>query len=97
MPVALPGALIAATDYQYQTRSYANALNADIYEVPAQGFWNASTSYASGDGHWTTTLSVQNLLDRAYPQSVAYSAASRTAYYSVNDPRTVLLSVRYDL
>ncbi|MCW2292490.1 iron complex outermembrane receptor protein [Pseudomonas sp. BIGb0408] len=97
VPVALPGALIAATDYQYQTRSYANALNADIYEVPAQGFWNASTSYASGDGHWTTTLSVQNLLDRAYPQSVAYSAASRTAYYSVNDPRTVLLSVRYDL
>ncbi|KIP89085.1 MULTISPECIES: TonB-dependent receptor [Pseudomonas] len=97
VPVALPGALIAATDYQYQTRSYANALNADIYEVPAQGFWNASTSYASGDGHWTTTLSVKNLLDRAYPQSVAYSAASRTAYYSVNDPRTVLLSVRYDL
>ncbi len=97
VPVALPGALIAATDYQYQTRSYANALNADIYEVPAQGFWNASTSYASGDGHWTTTLSVKNLLDRAYPQSVANSAASRTAYYSVNDPRTVLLSVRYDL
>lgn len=28
---------------------------------------------------------------------IAYSAASRTAYYSVNDPRTVLLSVRYEL
>ncbi|MFP3368349.1 TonB-dependent receptor [Pseudomonas sp. SIMBA_068] len=97
VPLTLPGELVANTDYQYQTRSYANPLNADIYEVPAQGFWNASTSYASADGHWTTTLSVKNLLDRAYPQSIAYSAASRTAYYSVNDPRTVLLSVRYEL
>ncbi|TBV04181.1 TonB-dependent receptor [Stutzerimonas kirkiae] len=97
IPLDLPGALVAATDYQYQTRSWANALNADIYEVPAQGFWNASTSYASGDGHWTTTLAVKNLLDRAYPQTVAYSAASNTSHYAFNDPRTVLLSVRYDL
>ena len=97
VPVALPGALVASTDWQFQTRSYANALNADIYEVPQQSFWNASTSYSSGDGHWTTTLAVKNLLDRAYPQNVAYSAASSTAYYAINDPRTVLLTVRYDL
>lgn len=97
VPVSLPGALIASTDYQYQTRSYANALNADIYEVPAQGFWNANTSYTTGDGHWTTTLSVKNILDRAYPQGVSYSAASNTSHYVINDPRTVLLSVRYDL
>lgn len=97
LPVKLPGALIVSTDYQYQTRSYANALNADIYEIPAQGFWNASSSYASADGHWTTTLSVQNLLNRAYPQTISYSAASGTNNYSLNQPRTVVLSLRYDI
>ncbi|MFD2644347.1 TonB-dependent receptor [Pseudomonas japonica] len=97
VPVDLPGALVAGTDWQFQTRSYANAVNGEIYEVPQQSFWNANTSYSSGDGHWTTTLAVKNLLNRAYPQSIAYSAASSTAYYSVNDPRTITLSVRYDL
>jgi iron complex outermembrane receptor protein len=97
VPVRLPGALIASTDYQYQTRSYANALNADIYEIPAQGFWNASSSYASADGHWTSTLAVHNLLNRAYPQTISYSAASGTNNYSLNPPRTVLLTVRYDI
>lgn len=97
VPVNLPGALVAGTDWQFQTKSYANAVNGDIYEVPQQSFWNANTSYSSGDGHWTTTLGVKNILNRAYPQSIAYSAASSTAYYSVNDPRTVTLSVRYDL
>ncbi|MGN7738685.1 hypothetical protein ACTJKT_01640 [Pseudomonas sp. 22526] len=37
------------------------------------------------------------LLDRAYPQSVGYVPASGARYYAVNDPRTLLLSVRYDL
>lgn len=97
VPVDVPGALVAGTDWQFQTKSYANAVNGDIYEVPEQSFWNANTSYSSGDGHWTTTLAVKNLLNRAYPQSIAYSAASSTAYYSVNDPRTVVLSVRYEL
>ncbi|WP_260416285.1 hypothetical protein [Pseudomonas cichorii] len=40
---------------------------------------------------------MKNLLNRAYPQSIAYSAASSTAYSAVNDPRTLTLSVRYDL
>ncbi|MBX8493740.1 TonB-dependent receptor [Pseudomonas cichorii] len=97
VPVNVPGALVAGTDWQFQTKSYANAVNGDIYEVPQQSFWNANTSYSSGDGHWTTTLAVKNLLNRAYPQSIAYSAASSTAYYAVNDPRTLTLSVRYDL
>jgi iron complex outermembrane receptor protein len=97
VPVNLPGAWVAGTDWQFQTKSYANAVNGEIYEVPQQSFWNAVTSYSSGDGHWTTTLAVKNLLNRAYPQSITYSAASRSNYYSVNDPRTVTLSLRYDL
>jgi iron complex outermembrane receptor protein len=97
VPVDLPGALLLGTDAQFQTKSYANALNDDVQEVPTQTFWNAHTSYITGDGHWTTTLAVKNLLDRAYPQSVGYIPSSGARYYSVNDPRTLLLSVRYDL
>lgn len=97
IPIGLPGTLQAGTDAQFQTKSYANALNDDIQEIPTQTFWNAHTSYVTGDGHWTTTLSVKNLLDRAYPQSVGYVPSSGARYYSINDPRTVLLSVRYDL
>lgn len=97
VPIDLPGALLLGTDAQFQTKSYANALNDDVQEVPTQTFWNAHTSYITGDGHWTTTLAVKNLLDRAYPQSVGYIPSSGAQYYSVNDPRTFLLSVRYDL
>jgi outer membrane receptor protein involved in Fe transport len=53
--------------------------------------------YISGDGHWTTTLPVKNLLDRAYPQSVGYVPSSGARVYSINNPRTLLLSMRYDL
>ena len=97
LPAGLPGTWLAGTDAQFQTRSYANALNDDIQEIPRQTFWNANTRYISGDGHWTTTLVVKNLLDRAYPQSVGYVPSSGARYYAVNDPRTLLLSVRYDL
>ncbi len=97
VPIGLPGTVLVGTDAQFQTRSYANALNDDVQEIPKQTFWNANTRYISADGHWTTTLAVKNLLDRAYPQSVGYVPSSGAAYYSVNDPRTVLLSVRYDL
>ncbi|BBN55196.1 TonB-dependent receptor [Pseudomonas chlororaphis subsp. aurantiaca] len=97
IPAGLPGTWLAGTDAQFQTRSYANALNDDIQEIPRQTFWNANTRYISGDGHWTTTLAVKNLLDRAYPQSVGYVPSSGARYYAVNDPRTLLLSVRYDL
>ncbi|MGE1155167.1 TonB-dependent receptor [Pseudomonas kitaguniensis] len=96
VPVDLPGALVASTDYQYQASSYANAMNDDIYKIPAQGFWNANTSYTTGDGHWTTTLLVKNILNRAYPQNIAYSASSNISHYVLNDPRTLLVSVRYD-
>ncbi|MDE1164825.1 MAG: TonB-dependent receptor [Pseudomonas sp.] len=95
--VNLPGTWLAGTDAQFQTKSYANALNDDIQEIPQQTFWNANTRYLSADGHWTTTLAVKNLLDRAYPQSVGYIPSSGQQYYSINDPRTVTLSVRYDL
>jgi len=97
IPIDLPGALLVGTDAQFQTKSYANALNDDIQEIPKQTFWNAPTSYITGDGHWTTTPAVKNLLDRAYPQPVGYVPSSGARYYSINDPRTVLLSVRYDL
>jgi len=97
VPVDLPGAVILGTDAQFQTRSYANALNDDIQEIPEQTFWNASARYLSGDGHWTTTLGVKNLLNRAYPQAVGYIPSSGQRYYSINDPRTLSLSVRYDL
>jgi iron complex outermembrane receptor protein len=97
IPVNLPGALVAATDWQFQTKSYATPLNEDITEIPQQSFWNANTSYSSGDGHWTTTLSVKNLLNRSYPQNATYSAQTAQNYYVINDPRTLLLSVRYDL
>src|SRR5476649_626603 len=97
VPVDLPGAVILGTDAQFQTRSYANALNDDIQEIPEQTFWNASARYLSGDGHWTTTLGVKNLLNRAYPQAVGYIPSSGERYYSINDPRTLSLSVRYDL
>jgi iron complex outermembrane receptor protein len=97
IPAGLPGTWLAGTDAQFQTKSYANALNDDVQQIPQQTFWNANTRYLSGDGHWTTTLAVKNLLDRAYPQSVGYVPSSGARFYSINDPRTLLLSVRYDL
>ncbi|MFS2159470.1 TonB-dependent receptor [Pseudomonas sp. Pseusp122] len=97
VPAGIPGTVLVGTDAQFQTKSYANALNDDIQEVPTQTFWNAHTSYITPDGHWTTTLAVKNLLDRAYPQSVGYIPSSGQRYYSINDPRTLLLTVRYDL
>ncbi|WP_256737624.1 TonB-dependent receptor [Pseudomonas sp. dw_358] len=97
VPINFPGTVLLGTDAQFQTRSYGNPLNDDIQQIPKQTFWNANARYISADGHWTTTLGVKNLLDRAYPQSVGYIPSSGQRYYSINDPRTVLLSVRYDL
>lgn len=97
LPVNLPGELSFNTDLQYQARSTTNALNQPIYELPEQFFWNANLRYITADGHWSAGLGVKNILDRAYPQTVIYSASSGARAYGLNDPRTVLLSLSYEL
>ncbi|KAF0812649.1 Pesticin receptor [Andreprevotia sp. IGB-42] len=96
VPVELPGVLRFNADIQYQTSSYANAMNTQPYLIPAQKFINGNISYLSADSRWLTRLSVSNLLNDAYAQSSAYVPSS-TAYYSnYNAPRTWLLSEQYN-
>ncbi|WP_028311458.1 TonB-dependent receptor [Derxia gummosa] len=97
IPASLPGVLRATADFQFQTRSYATAVNAETSLVPTQRFVNAGLSYVSGDSKWTTSLGVKNLLNDAYAQSAAFSPGSGARYQVVNPPRTVLVTVQYAL
>ena len=92
---ALPGQLKTNADIQFQTSSYANPLNTDQFKVPTQKIVNANISYVSADAHWTTTFSVNNLLDQAFIQSASYSPGTTAYYASYNAPRTWLLSEQY--
>ncbi|NNG21991.1 TonB-dependent receptor [Telluria aromaticivorans] len=65
--------------------------------IPSQNYLNASMVYRSPSRKWSLSLRARNLLDKAYPTLRTRIAplGIDSAYY--NPPRTILLSLRYDL
>ncbi len=105
LPVATAGSWVVNGSVSYQDKSFTDATNNPTVLVPAQTYLNGSISFIPGGGPWTVTLAGQNLANKRYvlgpgftPQTTPTtdgSAIYRTTNY--NDPRTVTLSLKYEL
>ena len=65
--------------------------------VPAQTFLNAVATWTAPDPHWQVVFSGRNLLDSDKPVSSTYTPSTSVYYLNFPDPRTWLVTLRYEL
>ena len=95
IPLPIPGYLKLAADVQWATELYTNALARPQDRVPAQSFVNATLGWTSPDDHIVVLLSTRNLLDSQKRVSSTFTPGTGIRHYNFPDPRTVLLTLRY--
>lgn len=95
LPLADGAALTLGLSLSYLRQQYADVANSAALRMPAQNYINLSASYALAR-HWTWSLRVKNLQDRAYLllRGQIPPLGVDAGYY--NAPRTVLFTARYD-
>lgn len=81
---------------QYIHRQFADVANTALLAPPSQTYLNLAALYGTADGHWSFSLRVRNLQDKAYVllRTRIPPLGVDAAYY--NAPRTVLATARYD-
>jgi len=102
-PLAAGNALLVNASVDYQTRSYSDGTANPTAQLPSQTYLNAGLTWQPASGHWSATLGGQNLANKRYALGQGFTptlpldgtAIYRTTNY--NDPRTVTLTLRYDL
>lgn len=95
-PLASGASLSAELSAQYIGRQASEVSNNPLLEIPAQVLVNASATYRAAERHWSFSLRLKNIGDKAYPllrNRIAPLGIDATYY---NPPRTVLASARYD-
>ncbi|BCW89210.1 Vitamin B12 transporter BtuB [Alphaproteobacteria bacterium SO-S41] len=93
------GSLRFGANAVWQTKTFTSALPAagGQNEIPPQAFVNAVIAWTAPDEHWTISLSAKNLFDSEKPVSSTYTPSTGVYYLNFPDPRTVLVSVKYEL
>ena len=81
---------------RHLSRQYSNVQNTPLTSVPRQTYIDLGASWLTPERHWTFSLRVRNLTDRAYVtlRTVIPSAGVDAGYY--NAPRTVIATARHD-
>jgi iron complex outermembrane receptor protein len=96
LPFSLWGGFIRlAPDVQWASSQYGSALNRPQERVPPQAFVNATASWISDDEHLVVSLAGRNLGNSQKPVSTTYTPNTGVYYSNYADPRTVLLTVKY--
>lgn len=91
----------SATDFGPSRPNFDGAATPNVDYLDLDAYWLLRLSGRLGSGPWTARLEVDNLLDeyadlsRSYQQSLS-QYQDPYVYRSVNRPRTVSFSVRYD-
>lgn len=99
VPIDIPGSLRLGVNAQWQTKTYSSATPAagGQNELPAQGFLNAVATWTAPDPRWSVVLSGRNLLDSDKPVSATYTPSTGVYYQNFPDPRTWLVTLKFDL
>ncbi|MET0283116.1 MAG: TonB-dependent receptor [Polyangiales bacterium] len=97
IPLPVPGFVRLTTDVQWASEFYSNALNRPEDLNQAQAFWNGNVSWTSPDEHTVVTLSSRNLLDSQRAVTSTFTPNTGVRYFNFPDPRTFLVSLRYNL
>lgn len=95
VPIHIPGALRLAADAEYQSATYANALNRPQDLVPGQAFVNGTATWTTPDPRWSLQFAVRNIFDSAKPVSATYTPSSAVYYFNFPDPRTFVVTARF--
>ena len=96
IPVPDAGNVVLNASARHLTKTFTAVDNADATTTPRQTFVNAGGSYTTLDGKWTTSLDVNNLLDKTYPLNFVSTPSLNVYSARYNPPRTVRLAVRRD-
>ena len=97
LPVRLPGVWRLETDVQYQDFIYSTALSRPLDKAPSQIFWNGQAIWRAPGERWAVSLSGKNLLNTQKPVATGYTPSTGIDFDLIPDPRTVLVTVRYEL
>lgn len=99
-------ALLFNGSVDYQTKSYTDPSNNPTQQMPKQTYVNGGITFYPAVGHWSASLTSQNLFNKHYaltrgftPAAPVASSGGAAIYRSTSysDPRTILLTLRYDL
>jgi len=83
-------------DYSYQSDSYSNASNDEVFElIPSFGLWNGRVTFNPSSDVWQMSAWVNNISDKEY-----YSNHSKSSLLNVNRviwglPRMYGVDVKY--
>jgi iron complex outermembrane receptor protein len=97
VPLPTPGLVRLGGDVEWSTEVYNSALTRPQDRVPAQTFVNGTLSWTSEDDRFVATLASKNLLNSQRPVSSAYTPSTGIYYHNYPDPRTVLVTLKYQL
>jgi iron complex outermembrane receptor protein len=97
IPLPVPGVVRLAGDVEWSSEAFSTALSRPQDEYPGQSFVNGTLSWTSEDDHLVAILSSRNLLNSQKPVSASYTPSSGILFYNFADPRTVLVTLKYQL
>jgi iron complex outermembrane receptor protein len=97
IPIPVPGYVRLATDVQWASSYYSNALNRPQDESPSQAFWNGTLTWTHPNEHFDVILSARNLLDTQRSVTSMYIPSTGVRYFNFPDPRTFLATLKYHL
>jgi len=97
LPLPVPGLVRLGGDVQWAYGYYNSALARPQDTVPAQAFVNSTLSWTSPDDRFVVILSSRNLLDSQKRVSSSYTPATGVRFVNFPDPRTFLVTLKYQL
>ena len=97
LPFHTGGTWTLGADYFFRTRQFSDLLNTPAAIGVAQEIVNLSASFKPDNSHLSYALTVRNALDRRFDQGgTAGNSVTTINATTFNDPRLVLLRVRYE-
>ncbi|HYQ40889.1 MAG TPA: TonB-dependent receptor [Polyangiaceae bacterium] len=97
LPLPVPGLTRLGGDVQWAYGYYNSALARPQDTVPAQAFVNGTLAWTSDNDHFVVVLSAKNVLDSQKRVSSSYTPATGVRFVNFPDPRTVLVTLKYQL
>lgn len=97
LPLPVPGLFRLAGDVQWASTFYTSALARVQDRVPDQAFVNGTFSWTSPNDKYVVILSSRNLLDSQKRVSSSYTPSTGVRFLNFPDPRTVLVTLKYQL
>ena len=96
LPLGHAGTLRLAADAQYQSAIYTSALNRPQDRSPGQAFVNSTVTWTTPDPRIAVAASIRNIANSEKPVSSSFTPSIGAYYLNFPDPRTVLVTLRFN-